>query len=164
MMCISCADLLSTAIFVCRVAVAHMAQIRCVMSWPLAMAWTLLLMLSYWWISFIARQGFGEKSCHISVYFDALCICCVVVSVSCSLWLSTSCQPCHTPWSWCNSRKQMSVRFSQAPVQMLQQAADLLKPGGLIYATHWRPAWWPFDSEFGVKILKQKSCHHLSLL
>ena len=27
----------------------------------------------------------------------------------------------------------------QAPVQMLEQAADLLKLGGLIYATHWRP-------------------------
>ena len=28
---------------------------------------------------------------------------------------------------------------AQAPVQMLQDAADLLKPGGLVYATHWRP-------------------------
>ncbi|CAL1171486.1 unnamed protein product [Cladocopium goreaui] len=32
----------------------------------------------------------------------------------------------------------MNILHCEAPVQMLQQAADLLKPGGLIYATHWR--------------------------
>ena len=95
------------------------------------------------------------------LHMSALCICCVsflFIFVHCGSLPDSSC-PCHTPWSWCNSRTPLT--FSQAPVQMLQQAADLLKPGGLIYATHWRPAWRSFDSEFG-KILKQKSCHVLS--
>ena len=38
---------------------------------------------------------------------------------------------------------------AQAPVQMLQDAADLLKPGGLVYATHWRPV--VLDS-FGIAV------------
>jgi len=32
----------------------------------------------------------------------------------------------------------MNILHCEAPVQMLQDAADLLKPGGLVYATHWR--------------------------